>query len=69
MIDCNFFENQDRRILSFATFENRCDSGWLWSPRTGDIAQTRRAASAETFRRLENVGTCLLCCFILFDNS
>ena len=27
--------------------------GWLWSPRTGDMPQTRRAVSAESFRRLD----------------
>lgn len=31
--------------------EDSSGQGWLWSPRTGDIAETRRAASAETFRR------------------
>ncbi|CAK9035108.1 unnamed protein product [Durusdinium trenchii] len=32
--------------------EDRSGQGWLWSPRTGDVAEPR-ALSAETYRRLE----------------
>jgi len=46
---------QRKRIQDFGAssvhLEDRSGEGWLWSPRTGDMPQTRRAVSAESFRR------------------
>ena len=46
---------QRKRIQDFGAssvhLEDGSGEGWLWSPRTGDMPQTRRAVSAESFRR------------------